>query len=132
MGSLAGWPRRRWLVTAISAPLLVLTQLNSTPAGPPLSPAWWVATTMTAALTGVVLASYVPVPGSGRLPHVGCTPCAALAGFLAVFAVLGSLGSVSTGSALLALALDKRGCLPAAERRRQLRNPDRRDAAKPG
>lgn len=102
---LADWPGRRWLVTAVSTPLLVLAQLNSAPAGAPPSPAGWVATTMTAALAGLVLASYVPVPGSGRLPHVGCTPCAAVAGFLAVFAVLGSLGSVSTGSALFALAL---------------------------
>lgn len=102
--SLAAWPRRRWLVAAASAALIVLGQLIAVPDAP-LPAWWWAATAATSALAAVVLASYVPVPGRGCRVDVGCTPCATLAGALAAFAVLGSLGGVDAGGSLIAIVL---------------------------
>lgn len=104
-GALAAWPRRRWVVAATGAVLLLLGQAAAVPAGTTSGAGWWALTAGTAALAGLVLASYAPVPGSGWRLAVGCTPCAALAGVLAAFALLSSLGNVETSSALLALAL---------------------------
>jgi hypothetical protein len=54
-----------------------------------LPDAWWSlpVTLLQAGLAAMIIASYVPVPGSGRRIEVGCTPCAAVAGL----SVLGSL-----------------------------------------
>lgn len=103
--TLTAWPRRRWLLAGASAVLIVLGQLTAAPDGAPLPAWWWAATAATSTLAGVVLASYVPAPGSGRRVDVGCTPCAMLAGGLAAFAVLGSLGGVDAGGSLIALVL---------------------------
>lgn len=103
--ALATWPRRRRLVAAASAVLIVLGQLIAAPDDAPLPAWWWAATLATSTLAGAVLASYVPVPGSGRRVDVGCTPCAMLAGGLAAFALLGSLGKVDAGSSLIAFVL---------------------------
>jgi hypothetical protein len=64
-----------------------------TSVGPSLR-AWWVLPTavVSAVLAAVLLASYVPVPGSGRLLDAGCSPCAAVSGV----AVAGSLMMRST------------------------------------
>lgn len=99
------WPGARWLVALATAVLVVLGQLAAAPRGACLPAWWWTATTATSALAGLVLASYLPVPGSGRRIEAGCTPCATLAGGLAAFAVVASLGSVALGGSLIALVL---------------------------
>ena len=84
------WPRRRWLAAlALIGPMAALYAS----VGPsPL--VWWVLPTATVsgALAAVLLASYVPVPGSGWLLDAGCSPCAAVSGV----AVIGSLAMRST------------------------------------
>ena len=69
---------------------------------------WWVvpASVAGAAIASVLLASYMPEPGSRRLLDAGCSPCAAVSGA----AVLGSLVMRSTaplepGIALVAVLL---------------------------
>lgn len=83
----------------------MLTFLATAPSGAGLPVWWWPASATIAIAAGVVLASYVPGPGSGRLLEIGCTPCAAVAGLLAGFALLSALGSVSGTSTAVALAL---------------------------
>ena len=98
------WPRRRWVAALVLVAPLVALYAS---AGPSLQ-VWWVLPTavVSATLAAVLLASYVPVPGSGRLLDAGCSPCAAVSGV----AVLGSLVMRSTaplepGSAGVAVVL---------------------------
>lgn len=102
---LAAWSSGRWLVAVATAVLVVLGQLAAAPGGTPLPWWWWATTTVTSTLAALVLASYLPVPGSGRRFDVGCTPCATLAGGLAAFAVIASLGSIDASGALIAIAI---------------------------
>jgi len=86
----SAWPRRRWV-----AALMLVAPLAAAYASVGPSPqVWWVLPTavMSAALAAGLLASYVPMPGSGRLLDAGCSPCAAVSGV----AVLGSLMMRST------------------------------------
>jgi hypothetical protein len=71
--------------------------------------AWWgwPSLLLTTALAPLILASYLPGPGSRRLIDVGCSPCAALAGGAVLFAVLVRMGNpdslIMAGIAALAL-----------------------------
>jgi len=98
------WPlRRRVVALLLVGPLAALYAS----VGPSLR-VWWVlpAAVVSAALASVLLAGYVPEPGSRRLLDAGCSPCAAVSGM----AVLGSLVMRSTaplepGIALVAVLL---------------------------
>lgn len=85
LAGLRAWPARRWVAAgALLAPMMLLYAS----VGLPLYTWWGVpVTVLQAALAAVVVASYVPPPGSGRRVEAGCTPCAVIAGF----SVLGSL-----------------------------------------
>jgi hypothetical protein len=98
------WSRRRWIAALVLVAPLVALYAS---VGPSLR-VWWVLPTavVNAALAAVLLASYVPLPGSGRWLDAGCSPCAAISGV----AVLGSLVMRSTaplepGIALVAVLL---------------------------
>lgn len=102
--TLASWPLRRWVALGLLAvPLIAMyTQVDGR-SGSLWSLSAGVASGLMAAL---ILAGYVPRPGSGRLLDVGCSPCAAVA----AGAVLGSMIFWSTqpqtvGMIVLALAL---------------------------
>ena len=104
MSSLLRWPRRRWLAGAVLAvPLTVLYALD----GPPAT-TWWAApvAVLCGGLAALVLASYVPLPGSRRRVDVGCTPCSAVAA-ATVFGsfVLRDTDPLAVGMSLLAVLL---------------------------
>jgi hypothetical protein len=94
MSSLANtlrrWPRRRWVIVALAASAVAGLLAFAGPGH-----AWWgwPSALLTTALAPLILASYLPMPGSGRLIDVGCSPCAALAGGAALFAVLVLVGA---------------------------------------
>jgi hypothetical protein len=71
------WPRQRWLAAGLlGAPLGVGYWSISTPL---TSAGWVLVTAVSAAAAALILASYVPPPGSGRIIDMGCSPCAAVA-----------------------------------------------------
>ena len=87
--ALRGWPLRRWVVAG--ALVLPLASLYASMGS---GNAWWdlPVTLVEALLAAMIVASYVPFPGSGERIAVGCTPCAAVAGMT----VLGSLAMRAT------------------------------------
>ena len=98
------WPRRRVVVAALLAPVLgvLLVDLGGGWGGPPA----WTAIVATVALSSAAaIATYVPLPGAGAKPDLGCTPCAAMAGFAVIVAAL-LVDSMphDVATALLALA----------------------------
>lgn len=98
------WPRRRVAVAALLAPALgvLLVDLGGGWGGPPA----WTAVVATVALSSAAtIATYVPLPGAGAKPDLGCTPCAAMAGFAVAAATL-LVDSMphDVATALLALA----------------------------
>lgn len=98
------WPPRRWITALVLVgPLLVLYVA----VGPAPSVLWALPVdVVSAALAGLIVASYVPEPRSGRLLEVGCSPCAVVA----AAAIVGSLVMRDTspgdaGIALLAVVM---------------------------
>lgn len=87
------WPLRRALTAGALFPVLFAI-LSGVAGGATTRPAvGWTALLVLVSLTSaLMLATYVPRPGSGARPDVGCTPCAALAAFsvLAAGAILRS------------------------------------------
>lgn len=96
--TLRWWSPRRWITVSLSAPLLTWVILA---AGQGHRWWGWLSALMIAMLAAVVLASYLPTPGSGRLVDVGCSPCAAVAGMAVLFAVLARVSA--PGSAVTAV-----------------------------
>jgi hypothetical protein len=69
---------------------------------------WWAmpATVVCAVIAAVVLASYVPQPGSGRRLDVGCSPCAVMGGASIVGSLLlRSTAPLDPGIAVVALMM---------------------------
>lgn len=87
--SLRHWPRRRWVAMIVFLPAMAL--LFGRWAGATAGPlTWWrppvlVGTTI---LAGLIFASYLPAPGSGRLLEIGCSPCAVAAVAAVGFALM--------------------------------------------
>lgn len=102
--ALSGWPRRRWVAAGVLAAPLSLAY-GSLP-GQLTSAGWAVADVVSGLLAAVVLASYVPAPGSGRVLEVGCSPCAVMAA-ATVFGslLLRSTSPLDAGIAVVATAL---------------------------
>jgi hypothetical protein len=87
----------------LGVPLMVLYALDGPPAG-----TWWAvpAAVLCGGLAALVLASYVPVPGSLRRVDVGCTPCSAVAAATVVGSfVLRDTDPLAAGMSLLAVLL---------------------------
>ncbi len=100
------WPARR-LLTA-SALFVVLVVAVEAMAGfePAAAPIWSVLTLGTMALAALALATFVPLPGHGAALDIGCTPCAAAGGMLAVAGSwLAASSAYDGGTAALGLAL---------------------------
>ncbi len=97
------WPVRRWVTAAVVAPVLAAVLAIAGGGGP-----WWgwPALVGISALAGLVVATYVPPPGAGRLIDVGCSPCATIAGgAVAVSLILRINAAASAGAAAFALFL---------------------------
>ena len=113
------WPTRRRVALAILSPLLATWFVAVGGATGSAPSAGWYAVTILAALLGAgVLATYVPV--AGRVPDLGCTPCATLSALTVVGAtfLLRSHGPDLAGpllaSAVLLFGLAQRMNQPAA------------------
>jgi hypothetical protein len=69
---------------------------------------WWTvpAAVLCAVIAAVVLASYVPKPGSGRRLEVGCSPCAVMGGATIVGSLLmRSTAPLDPGIAVVAVMM---------------------------
>lgn len=100
-GALRQWPRRRWITAVLAAPVLAGLLLATGRGG-----AWWgwPVAVLVAGLAALVVASYLPVPGSGRLLEVGCSPCAVVAAGGVAVAILARTGAPgSPATAVLAI-----------------------------
>lgn len=77
---------RRW----VTAGVLTLPLAGVYASVGPTWALWWVAPAaiVCAVVAAVVLASYVPQPGSGRRLEVGCSPCAVMGGATIVGSLL--------------------------------------------
>ena len=103
----ARWPARRLVTAAVAAPLLVtLLVATSGGWGPAAAPGWIVLVALTALVVATTVATYVPLPGTGRRLEVGCLPCAVVAP-LSVMVSVGLIGSAARDvpSAVLALGV---------------------------
>lgn len=100
------WPRRRLLSAAgILVVLAVGVQLVSGWA-PAAAPAWSALMFGVIVLASMALATFVPLPGHGVGLDIGCTPCAAAGGMLALAGTwLAASSAYDAGSASLGLAL---------------------------
>lgn len=100
------WPRRRRVAAVgIVAVLALGVQLLS---GWDFAsaPAWSALTLGAIGLAAVALATFVPLPGHGMGLDIGCTPCAAAGGMLALAgAWLAASSAYDAGNASLGLAL---------------------------
>lgn len=82
------WPLRRWLLAAPAFLVLVLL-FSPLTAGGTGQPGWaWPAAVLLALPGSLILASYLPAPGTGRWLDLGCAPCAVVAAGAVVMAVL--------------------------------------------
>lgn len=101
LDTLRSWPLRRWVAAAVLVwPVFAFLRAADGTGSATLD----VLTLLTAAVGATVLASYLPGPGEGRRPVIGCTPCATAAGLSLVAAALLRASSPGmTGMALVAL-----------------------------
>ena len=109
--ALAAWPLRRRVSVALTAP--VLFGLMVTVSGgwaPATSGGWTALVAMVALACATTLANYLPRPGTGLRPDLGCTPCAAIAA-VTVLASFGLLSSAphDVSTAVLALGVSAFG-----------------------
>ncbi len=115
LGRLLEWPRRRWVTAAVALPGLTLAfGFAGHRAGVAL-PAWtWPVAVGLAVVGALIVASYVPAPGTGVRLEVGCTPCAVVAAGAVVMALIFRSGAPADparallGAAVLALGLHQR------------------------
>jgi len=99
------WPRRRTIATAVLAPVLFAV-LVTTGGGwmPVLAPLWTVLVGLTSIVGAATLSTYLPLPGQGPRPNVGCTPCAAMSA-MTVLGAAWFLGSAPLQPMMAAVAL---------------------------
>src|SRR6478672_4182902 len=99
------WPvRQRWAFVVLSVALVLLGTLTQgwAFASAPL----WSALVLVALVTAAALATFAPLPGEGRLLHLGCGPCVPVDALAAVGGAWLALTSAHDGgTASIALAL---------------------------
>lgn len=105
-GLASRWPARRLVAAGTVAALLLLAVqlfVGWNPAGAPM---WTALNVITIALGSLALATFLPLPGHGRGLDVGCTPCAAGGGLLALAGMwLAASSAYDGGNASLGVAL---------------------------
>jgi hypothetical protein len=109
--ALAAWPLRRRMAVGLLAPMqLVLMVATSGGWAPATSPMWTALVAGVALACATTLATYLPRPGTGFRPDLGCTPCAAVAA-VTVLASFGLLNSAphDVSTAVLALGVSAFG-----------------------
>lgn len=109
--ALAAWPLRRRVAVALAAPVLFgLMVAVSGGWAPATSPGWTALVAGAALVCATTLATYLPRPGTGLKPDLGCTPCAAVAA-VTVLASFGLLNSAphDVSTAVLALGVSAFG-----------------------
>ena len=105
--ALTAWPlRRRMAVVVIAPALFVLLAAASGGWALATSPGWTALVALVALVCATTLAKYIPSPGAGLRPDLGCTPCAAV-GAVSVLASFGVLSSAphDVSTAVLALGI---------------------------
>lgn len=103
--ALRHWPRRRWLLGTAAFPVLVFAfaAVGRHTLAAAAAPWWtWPWLVLTGALASVVVASYLAMPGTGKIIDVGCSPCATLSGLALIGALL--VYSNAPASPLMAVA----------------------------
>lgn len=109
--TLAAWPLRRRMAVALTAPVMFgLMVAVSGGWAPATSPGWTALVAGVALVCATTLATYLPRPGAGLKPDLGCTPCAAVAA-VTVLASFGLLSSAphDVSTAVLALGVSAFG-----------------------
>ena len=109
--ALAAWPVRRRMAVGLLAPvLLVFMVATSGGWASATSPMWTALVAGVALACATTLATYLPRPGNGLKPDLGCTPCAAVAA-VTVLASFGLLNSAphDVSTAVLALGVSAFG-----------------------
>jgi hypothetical protein len=117
--ALAAWPLRRRVAVGLTAPALFgLMVAASGGWAPTPSPGWTALVAGVAFACATTLATYLPRPGTGLRPDLGCTPCAAVAA-VTVLASFGLLSSAphDVSTAVLALGVSAFGLV------QRLKNP---------
>lgn len=102
---------RRRVAVALTAPLLFGLMVGVSGGWAPATSVGWTALVVMVALaSATTLATYLPRPGTGLRPDLGCTPCAAIAA-VTVLAALGLLSSAphDVFTAVLALGVSAFG-----------------------
>ncbi len=100
------WPRRRRLAALGILLVLVLAVQLLVGWDPVGAPAWSAITFVAVSFAALALATFVPLPGQGFGLDIGCTPCAAAGGMLAIAGTwLAASSAYDGGSASLGLAL---------------------------
>jgi hypothetical protein len=108
---LAAWPLRSRMAVALTAPVLFgLMVAVSGDWAPATSPGWTALVAGVAFVCATTLATYLPRPGAGLKPDLGCTPCAAVAA-VTVLASFGLLSSAphDVSTAVMALGVSAFG-----------------------
>lgn len=105
------WPRRRRVVALLLTAAFASVGLGGAP-GLTAAPTFTLLGVLAAALAALSLATYVPLPGTGRRLVVGCSPCAAAAG-VAALASVGVLVSSPADGGAAALAVSLAGVAAA-------------------
>jgi hypothetical protein len=107
VNALAAWPLRTRVLVVVLAPLLLILMVAASGGwAPATAPGWTAVVAMVALVGATTLATYLPRPGAGLRPDLGCTPCAAVAAVsvLASFGVLSS-SPHDVSTAFLALGI---------------------------
>jgi hypothetical protein len=131
------WPRRRWAVAG-SAWVVLVVLLSPVTSGARDVPTWsWWVSVFLAVPGALILASYVPLPGTGRRVDLGCTPCAVVAAGSILMALMFRTGAPADpgftmmSAALMSMGLFQRLSDPArcvrspAEPDRRVADPER-------
>ena len=109
--ALAAWPLRRRVAVGLIAPVLFVLMVGTSGGwAPATSPGWTALVAGVAFACATTLATYLPRPGTGLRPDLGCTPCAAVAA-VTVLASFGLLSSAphDVSTAVLALGVSAFG-----------------------
>ncbi|HEY8745044.1 MAG TPA: hypothetical protein VIU62_18300 [Chloroflexota bacterium] len=109
--ALAAWPLRRRVAVGLIAPVLFVLMVGTSGGwAPATSPGWTALVAGVAFACATTLATYLPRPGIGLRPDLGCTPCAAIAA-VTVLASFGLLSSAphDVSTAVLALGVSAFG-----------------------